>query len=49
MSVPCGFAKEDRFPVGLQLVGKNLDEGTLLRVGYAYQQATDWHTKHPKI
>ncbi|MBI4198378.1 MAG: amidase [Chloroflexi bacterium] len=49
MSVPCGFAKGGRFPVGLQLLGKNLDEGTLLRVGYAYQQATDWHTKHPKI
>lgn len=49
MSVPCGFAKGGRFPVGLQLVGKDLGECLLLRVAHTYQQATDWHKKHPTI
>ncbi|MDA1216545.1 MAG: Asp-tRNA(Asn)/Glu-tRNA(Gln) amidotransferase subunit GatA [Chloroflexi bacterium] len=45
ISVPCGFA--DGLPVGLQLMGPHLSEATLFRTGHAYQQATDWHTKHP--
>ena len=49
MSIPCGFAKDGRFPVGLQLVGGDLDEQVLLRVAHTYQQATDWHQRHPSI
>ena len=49
ISIPCGFAKDGRFPVGLQLVGRDLDEALLLRLGYAYQQATDWHTRRPPV
>lgn len=45
--VPCGFS--DDMPVGLQLVGKPFDEATLFRVGDAYQQATDWHTRRPTL
>jgi aspartyl-tRNA(Asn)/glutamyl-tRNA(Gln) amidotransferase subunit A len=45
--VPCGFSES--LPVGLQLIGKPLDEATLLRVGDAYQQATTWHTRHPVL
>ena len=46
MSVPCGF--DDRgLPVGLQIGGRPGSEETLLRVGHAYEQATDWHTKRP--
>jgi aspartyl-tRNA(Asn)/glutamyl-tRNA(Gln) amidotransferase subunit A len=39
MSVPCGFAQEEgkALPVGLQLIGKPMDEETLLRVGHAYE------------
>lgn len=46
MSVPCGF--DDRgMPVGLQIGGKPLSEETLFRIGYAYEQATGWHTRRP--
>lgn len=45
--VPCGFS--DNLPVGLQLIGKPFDEATLLRVGDAYQQITDWHTRRPTL
>mgnify|MGYP000019303233 CR=1 FL=1 len=36
-------------PVGFQLVGPHLSEDVLLRAGHAYQQATAWHTLHPKV
>lgn len=47
LSVPCGFS--DGLPVGLQILGKQWDEETILRVGYAYEQATDWHSKKPVL
>jgi aspartyl-tRNA(Asn)/glutamyl-tRNA(Gln) amidotransferase subunit A len=43
MSVPCGFV--DGLPVGLQILAKPFDEHSMLRVGAAYQDRTDWHTK----
>jgi aspartyl-tRNA(Asn)/glutamyl-tRNA(Gln) amidotransferase subunit A len=46
VSLPCGFA--DGLPVGLQLLGRALDEATLLRVADAYQRRTDWHARHPE-
>ena len=49
ISIPCGMAKQERFPVGLQLIGRDLDEALLLRVAYAYEQATQWHSKHPPV
>lgn len=45
LSVPCGF-DGDRMPIGLQLIGKAFDEAAILRAGYAYESATEWHT-HP--
>ncbi|NPV92506.1 MAG: Asp-tRNA(Asn)/Glu-tRNA(Gln) amidotransferase subunit GatA [Firmicutes bacterium] len=47
MSLPCGFV--GGMPVGLQLIGKPFDEGTLIRAGYAFQQGTDWHLKKPPL
>ena len=46
ISLPCGFSSEN-LPVGLQLFGRRLDEATLLRVTYAYEQATPWHKIFP--
>lgn len=47
ISLPCGFA--GGMPVGLQLMGKHFDEGTLLRVAYTFEQNTDYHRKFPEI
>lgn len=49
ISIPCGFAKGGRFPVGLQLIGRDLEEALLLRVGFAYEQATPWHGMNPDL
>lgn len=47
LSVPCGFS--EGLPIGLQILGKQWDEETILKVGYAYEQATNWHKEKPKI
>ena len=47
LSLPCGLA--DGLPVGLQISGPAFGEETVLRVAYAYEQATDWHTRKPQI
>lgn len=50
MSIPCGFApghKGQPLPVGLQMIGNYFDEGRMLAIAHAYQQATDWHTRRP--
>jgi Asp-tRNA(Asn)/Glu-tRNA(Gln) amidotransferase A subunit family amidase len=45
--VPCGFV--DGLPQGLLFTGRLFDEGTPMRLAYAYEQATDWHTKRPAL
>jgi aspartyl-tRNA(Asn)/glutamyl-tRNA(Gln) amidotransferase subunit A len=47
LTLPCGFA--GGLPVGLQLVGRAFEEGTVLRAAHAYEQATDWHTRKPPL
>jgi aspartyl-tRNA(Asn)/glutamyl-tRNA(Gln) amidotransferase subunit A len=49
MCVPCGFGLGDTFPIGLMLHGRPLEEALLYRVGYAYEQATPWHKRHPPL
>ncbi|PZC45658.1 MAG: aspartyl-tRNA(Asn)/glutamyl-tRNA(Gln) amidotransferase subunit A [Chloroflexi bacterium] len=48
ISVPCGFTGEG-MPVGLQLAARPFQEAALLTAANAYQQSTDWHTKHPVL
>ena len=51
ISLPCGFAQKDdnRLPVGLQLLGKPLDEARLLQLAAAYEQSTPWHRERPRL
>ena len=53
LSIPCGFtAAPDsgvELPLSLQLVGRPMADGLLLRVAHAYQQATDWHLRRPPL
>ncbi len=48
VSVPCGFSGAG-LPIGLQLIGRPLDEPTLLRAAHAYEQATPWHDRRPEL
>ena len=43
VSLPCGFTKSPRLPIGLQLLGKPFGEATLLKLAHAYEQSTGWH------
>lgn len=47
VSVPCGFA--EGMPVGLQIIGKEFDESTILRVAHAFEQNTDHHKQRPQL
>lgn len=48
LSLPCGFTSAG-LPLGIQLIGKPLDEPTVLAVGNRYQQLTDWHRRRPLL
>ena len=48
LSVPNGFTAGG-LPTSLQIICRAYDEATALRVGWAYQQATDWHLRHPPL
>ena len=46
ISLPCGFTSSG-LPVGLQIVARPFEEATAFRVGYDYEQATEWHQRRP--
>lgn len=48
LSLPCGFDTKG-LPVGLQLIGRNFDEETILQAAFAYEQSTRWHTRRPSL
>jgi aspartyl-tRNA(Asn)/glutamyl-tRNA(Gln) amidotransferase subunit A len=47
ISIPAGFA--DNLPIGMQIMGKPFSEEILLRIAFAYEQATDWHKRKPSL
>jgi aspartyl-tRNA(Asn)/glutamyl-tRNA(Gln) amidotransferase subunit A len=48
ISIPCGFSR-DLLPIGLQIVGPAFGEPQVMAVAHAYQQASDWHKRHPRF
>ncbi len=48
MAVPCGFSASG-LPLSLQIIGRRFDDATVLRVGHAYEQATEWHRRRPPL
>lgn len=48
LSLPAGFSKEG-LPIGVQVLGPRFTEPTLIRIGRAFQAATDWHKRQPDL
>ena len=46
LSLPVGFDPSG-LPIGMQVIGNYLDEGTLLTIGQRFQEVTDWHLRAP--
>ena len=47
-SIPCGWSK-DGLPIGMQIVGKRLDDVTVLQVSHAFEELFPWQDKKPKF
>lgn len=48
LALPCGFTGAG-LPLSLQIVGRGYDEARVLRIGWAYEQATEWHVRTPPL
>ena len=48
ISIPCGFTRAG-LPVGLQIIGPHWREDRVLQLAYAYEQATAWHKRSPRL
>ncbi|MCZ6751999.1 MAG: amidase family protein [Acidobacteria bacterium] len=48
LSLPCGFS-EAGLPYTIQFMGSRLSEALLCRIGHAYEEATEWHERHPLV
>jgi len=49
LAIPCGFSRAEGLPLSLQIAAAPMAEPTVLRIALAYQQATDWHRRHPDL
>ena len=49
LAVPCGFSRAEGLPLSLQIAAAPFAEALVLRIAHAYQQATDWHRRHPNL
>lgn len=48
MSIPCGYSASG-MPIGLQIIGKALDEETIIRAAYTYEQSQNYHNEMAKL
>jgi aspartyl-tRNA(Asn)/glutamyl-tRNA(Gln) amidotransferase subunit A len=48
LMLPNGFGKSG-LPLGMQIIGRPFGESTIVRIGHAYERATEWHTKRPSL
>ncbi len=48
LALPNGFGRNG-LPLGMQIVGRPFEESTILKVGHAYERATEWHTRRPRL
>jgi amidase len=48
LTLPCGVTR-DGLPYSMQLAGSPLSEALLCRIGHEYEQATQWHERHPRV
>lgn len=48
VSIPCGFTRTG-LPIGMQLIGPRWGESRLLGIAFAYDQAAEWHRRHPNL
>jgi amidase len=48
LSVPCGFSSYG-MPFSAQVIGRQLSEAVICRVGHAFERSTDWYLKHPDL
>jgi len=49
LAIPCGFSRAEGLPLSLQIAAAPFAEALVLRIAHAYQQATDWHQRHPSL
>jgi aspartyl-tRNA(Asn)/glutamyl-tRNA(Gln) amidotransferase subunit A len=47
ITVPCGFSR-DGLPIGLQIVGRDREDETVIRAAQGFEASTEWHSYHPK-
>lgn len=48
VALPCGFT-DGNLPLSLQVIGRGYDEARALRIAWAYENATEWHTRRPAL
>ncbi|HEX6210037.1 MAG TPA: amidase [Methylomirabilota bacterium] len=48
LALPNGFGRQG-LPLGMQILGRPFGEPTILKIGHAYERATDWHARHPRL
>jgi aspartyl-tRNA(Asn)/glutamyl-tRNA(Gln) amidotransferase subunit A len=49
ISIPCGFTRSPKLPIGLQLLSKPFGEETILRIAHAYEEVMGWRRERPEI